>query len=171
MDDVNLYAFASCPLTREPQRGKINEIDYYLWWTRKWGDLTVEPGLTLYTCPHVPDSSDTVECGLTLSRDFGHWKISTSHGAGLIASPGYYYGDLTCCWEQDLSHGCSLKSETALAWPSPVCLANDITLTRYVCGGVYISPHVGMSMELNGDVAGSWRNRVFAYGVGIGTEY
>jgi len=171
INEFTFSSFGNYVLGNEPQQGQINEVDIYLTWSRTWEKITIEPSLNLYTSPNVPDSNSTFETSLSLSRDFGNFRVSTSHSADFVdGSSATYYGDLGLSHTLEVRPGLSLKTCAAFAWPEPL-IALDAALTYYLTKNVYLYPHIGISTIFKNSLSDSLEECLTAYGIGTGVEF
>jgi hypothetical protein len=180
MDAFTFNVFGNYVLAGEKQQGRFNEADISLAWSREWNRIVVEPKFTLSTYPNTEDQTQ-YEAGLTLARDFGHWKLSTYNSVTFaVSEKASYYGEVALEYERDLSEEVTFTTEFAFSWPTPTASLEG-KLSYHLTKAWSLHLHAGYSITTQDaaladnhfsseqDTIPQGRNGFF--GVGLGFEF
>lgn len=105
---LTVYGWTNLVVGREPQRGKISEIDFGLAYMREWKGLTVEPAADCYWYPKpgsltVPSTPPTGEASVKVSYPTGPARLFVKYALDIGSYPGSSFAEAGASSERKLS--------------------------------------------------------------------
>lgn len=184
--DFNFSVWSNFVLNNEVNQGKFNEVDLILSYSREWKKIIIEPTVQFYLYPNQEDSPTTGEISLKVSYPVGPIHVFTSHAFDIVKYGGSYFGDAGVSYEYEFHSELSMKTSLSLGWASskfndvylglPKSAFNvasgDLSLTYYLKKFLYICPHVGFSVLIDGELRHQVENPTIAnLGLAVGIEF
>ncbi|OGS36257.1 MAG: hypothetical protein A2293_12005 [Elusimicrobia bacterium RIFOXYB2_FULL_49_7] len=164
--DLTLSVFGNFIQENEASRGKFNEFDFILGYSRQFMNFTVEPSFEFYTFPNQDESPDTGMGILRVSYPAGPVNIFISHAADLVNYAPAGFSEAGCCADYAINDAVSASAMVYLGAGSSkfnetyIGLAKDavnlaginFSVTYNAAKYFSIQPHVEIISVMDGDL-------------------
>jgi hypothetical protein len=165
-------------------RGRFDEVDLTIGYSRQGKQFTFEPCVNLYFYPQDSGNS-TAELTLKFSRPFGPGQLFTSQSIDFIEGKGAYFGEVGIERERQIRKNLTLAGGASVGWASKrfndfnvglshsgLQVAGGQVALTYQGKGFTVRPHVGMTALLSRKVRrGVDDPTVFWAGIAVGKEW
>jgi hypothetical protein len=164
--DFTLSAIGNFVAVDELNRGKFNEIDFSLAYSRQWKNFTIEPSFDYYTYPNVQVSPATGMGNIKISYAAEPFSIYANHSLDVLEYPGASFSEAGIGIEHGFDEKLSAEASLYLGFGSSrfneayVGIAKDalnlaegnFSLKYNIGKSFYLQPRIEITTILDDDL-------------------
>ena len=164
--DVTLSIFGNFVQDNEANRGKFNEFDFTVCYSRQFMNFTIEPSFEFYTFPNQDESPDTVMGILKVSYPVGPVNIFMSHATDLVNYSPASFSEAGCGTDYDINDRVSAsalayigagsskfnETYTGLTKDAVNLAGMNFSITYNAAKYFYLRPHVEITSIIDSDL-------------------